>query len=363
MSANISTNISANILERPHLIRAQLYALLGAGPTTDRLDALHLEAQRMLGAAHEATLTVEYHLCDRREPTLPAEDALAIAADLWDRVRVALPSNHPTHRAITSHLVGCLIRRGRPGDLNLAVAHRCDQLQRYGHGPGADGLGTAYLQLAAVLVERARFGWLDPEVTPAAANDAEIAGELIRSEVNRRSRTHGPGHPYTWQAHAVRCELLLTRAHDAAGGWATEALALADAVIGYEWERARGHTVGALHAQLWRAEALLLLGRDREAEGEARLASFLASRYPDPNVSHALLILARALAGHNRRAAKAAADLGLNARLRWSAPDGYHVAEARLLVERLRRADGHVVHAIGAPVPSARRCRTSARRG
>jgi len=355
--------MSANIQERPHLIRAQLHALLGAEPTTDRLDALHLEAQRMVGAAHEATLTVEYHLCDQREPTLPAEDALAIAADLWDRVRVALPSNHPTHRAITSHLVGCLIRRGRPGDLNLAVACRCDQLQRHGHGPGADGLGTAYLHLAAVLVERARFGWLDPEVTPAAANDAEAAGELIRFEVNRRSRTHGPSHPYTWQARALRCEFLLTLAHDGTSGWATEALALADALIGYEWECARRHTVGALHAQLWRAEALLLLGRDREAEGEARLASFLASRYPDPNVSDALLVLAGALARRNRRAAKAAADLALNARLRWSAADGYHVAEVQLLVDRLRRVDGHVVREIGAPVPSARRCRTSARRG
>jgi hypothetical protein len=347
--------------ERPHRIRAQLHALLGAGATADRLDALRREAQRMLGADHEATLTVEYHLRAQRGPTLPAADALAIAADLWDRVRVALPSNHPTHRAITSHLVGCLIRHGRPGDLNLAVLHRCDQLRRHGHGPGADGLGTAHLHLAAVLVERARFGWLDPEVTPAAATDAEAAGELIRSEINRRSRTHGPSHPYTWQARALRCELHLTLAHGAASARATEALALADALIGYEWERVRGHTIGALRAQVWRAEALLLLGRDREAEGEARLASFLASRYPDPNVGDALLVLARTLVRRDRRAAKAAADLALNARLRWSTPDGYHVTEARLLVDRLRRVDGHVVRAIGAP--SARRCRTSVRRG
>jgi hypothetical protein len=359
----MTADTSADIRERPHLIRAQLYALLGAGPTADRLDALHLAAQHMLGAAHETTLTVEYHLRVHRAAALPAEDALAIAADLWDRVRVTLPPNHSTHRAITSHLVGCLIRRGRPGDLNLAVAHRCEQVQRHGHGPGADGLGTAHLHLAAVLVERARFGWLDPEVTPAAANDAEAAGELIRSEVDRRSRAHGPGHPSTWQARAVRCELLLARARDAAGGRAAEALALADALIGYEWEHARGHTVGALRAQLWRAEALLLLGRGREAEGDARLASFLASRYPDPNVSDALLVLARALAQRDRRAARSAAELALNARLRWSVPDGYHVAEARLLVDRLRRVDGHLVRAIGAPVPPPRRCRTHARRG
>ncbi len=168
-------------------------------------------------------------------------------------------------------------------------------------------------------------------------------------------------HPYTWRARALRCELLLTLAHDAAGAWAAKALALADALIGYEWERARAHTIGALHAQVWRAEALLVLGRDREAEGEARLASFLASRYPDPNVGDALLVLARTLARRDRRAAKAAADLALNARMRWSTLDGYHVTEARLLVDRLRRADGHVVRAIGAP--SGRRCRTSARRG
>ncbi len=64
--------MSANLEERPHLIRAQLHALLGAGATTDRLDALHRDAQRMLGAAHEATLTVEYHLRALCEPALPA---------------------------------------------------------------------------------------------------------------------------------------------------------------------------------------------------------------------------------------------------------------------------------------------------
>jgi hypothetical protein len=351
-----------NSQERPHMIRAQLHALLGAGPTLARLDALHLEALRTLGPAHEVTLTVEYHLNHHRDLALAAGDPVAIATDLWDRVRVALPADHPTHRAITSHLVRCFNRRGRSGDLDRAVALRRDQVRRHAHSPGADGAGTAQLHLGAALLERGRFGWLDPDIASRGPNnDLLAARELIESELDRRLDTHGPDHLYTWRAQALRCQLLVALAQDTGGLWTAEALTLAEDIMRYEWEQARCHTVGALHAQLWRAEALLLLDRDREAEAEARLASVLAYRYPGPEVANALLVLARTLAGRNRHAARAAADLAVKTRLVWSATDGYPVVEAQLLVDRLRRVDGHIVKAAGATVPSARRCRTSAR--
>lgn len=344
------------------MIRAQLHALLGAGPTVARLDALHLEALCTLGPEHEVTLTVEYHRSHLRDLTLPPEDSVAIATDLWDRVRVALPADHPLHRAITSYLVRCFVRRGRSGDLDRAVALRRDQLNRHAHGPGADGIGTARLHLGAALLERGRFGWLDPDVASRGPNDDIVAArELIESELDRRWGTHGPEHPYTWQAQALRCQLLVALAQDADGRWTAEALGLAEDILRYEWDRSRCHTVDALHAQLWRAEALLLLGRDREAEGEARLASVLAYRYPGPEVGNALLVLARTLAARNRHAARAAADLAVKTRQAWSAADGYPVVEAQLLVDRLRRVEGHTVRAIGATAPSIRRCRTSAR--
>jgi hypothetical protein len=349
--------------DQPHVLRAELHALLGAGPTADELDALHREARRVLGAAHEVTLTVEYHLAAHRDLTLAADDSVSIAIDLWDRVRVALPADHRAHRAITSHLVRCLSRGGRPEDLDQAVALRCDQLDRHAYGSDPEGIGTARLYLAAALLERGRFGWLSRAGTGRELDaDLVAARQLIESELDRRSGTHGPTHPYTWQARALRCPLLVALAQDTGGAWAGQALGIAEALIRYDWERAGCHTVDALHAQLWRAEALLLVGRPRAAEGEARLASFLASRYTRREMGNALLVLARTLAGRDQRAARAAADLALTIRRTWCAADGYHVAEAHLLVERLRRGEGHVVKAVGATAPG-RRCRTSARPG
>jgi hypothetical protein len=330
--------------ERPEAdaaFRARLHALLGAGATTTRLEALYSEARRCLGAAHEVTLIIECHLDQHRCRALPADEAMALGADLWDRGRAALPADHPTLRAITSLFVGCLNRRGHAGDLDRVVALRRDELHRAHGDQGADWTGIARVQLGSALLERGRFGWLDPDVDQRDADkDIAAARELIEHELSRRSGVHGRDHPFTWQARTLRCGLLVALAQRArrqrSRAWAGEALVSADALAQYEWDRFGRHTVRALRAQLWRAEALLVLQRDRQAESEARLASVIARRYCGPEAGNALVVLAWALVGRDRQAALAAAEAALTARLAWFSADGYQVAEAQQLVDKLR---------------------------
>src|SRR5262249_24600710 len=247
--------------------------------------------------------------------------------------------------------------------LDFAVALRRDQLRLRAYGPGADGMGTARLELGSALLERRRYGWLVTGLAQRGHDedhdeDMVAARGLIESELRRGAGSDGVNPPFTWRARVLRCELLAVLAQSARGQpaleWALEALDSAEAVARYEWERSASHTVGGLHAQLWRAEALMVLGRHRDAEREARLASVLAYRYPGPEMGNALLVLARTLAGRDRRGRLAAAEVALTARRAWFSADGYQVAEAHQLIDQLRRVEGRVVKAIKeGPPPNA----------
>lgn len=321
---------------------ARLHAVLGARRGAARLATLHEEARSELGHEHQLTLLIEYHLNYALGPGRPVEESLSIWSDLQQRARQQLPEGHPTVMAIRACYARCLSRRGHPGDLDRVVdLHRAEVDRRVRRGSTDDWIGVARADLAIALLDRARLGHFDPRLRERDADaDVAAARELVEFEVDRRIKVHGTDHPFTWDARTVLGSVLLARAWRAPY-WerrelSEEALALAEALGRHEWQRNLSHTPRALRGQLLRAEALLLLGRCPEAEGEARLAAVLARRYRGLDTGRALLVLAQALAARDQVGALASATEALRVRRAWFSAAGHHVAEAVQLVRKLR---------------------------
>jgi hypothetical protein len=329
---------------REAVLRARLHALLGVKGSAAHLGALHQEAADGLGPGHHVTLLVECKLNIQRGLTLPVEDSLALWTDLVDRASCSLAEGHPTLMAIRSEYARCLSRRGQPGDLDRVVEMRRQDVDRcINGGVGDDWTGAARADLAAALTERARYGPDDPGVAAVSADaDLSCARILLDDEIARRTDSHGPDHRFTWNARTVQCELLLALAERCEGeqrrALGMQALSLAEAIGHQDWHRSASHTASALHGQVLRAEALLVLDRPREAESEARLAAVLARGYRDVVPGRALLALARSCAVRDPAAALDAANQALNARLGWFSEQGCQVAEAQRLVARLQAA-------------------------
>ena len=319
-------------------VSAQLRALIGTGQCGAQLESLYREALTRLGPGHPVTLLIRCNANHYLDPIRPVDESLADWAELRDCAAARLPEHHPTLLTIRSHYARCLGRRGSPGDLDLAVELCRSEVDRRIDGEAGENLtGVARLDLAAALLDRGRSGRFDPALRRhRPGEDITEARHLVDRELARRTTAHGSAHPSTWHVHAIRGEVLLARSGRAEPAQrrrlGAEALSLAEILAEDEWRRSNSHTFRALRTQLLRAESLTVLGQDRKAESEARLAAVLARRYPGPAAGHALLLLARALIGRDRPAALAAATAALTARRALFPPGGRHVAEAEHLV-------------------------------
>ncbi|MGX7672014.1 hypothetical protein [Plantactinospora sp. DSM 117369] len=325
---------------------ARLHTVLLHGADPTRLAVLHRAATEQLGESAELTLRAECALERASSPGRPVLDSLAAWLDLRERAGAALPEHHRTLLAIRREYVHALRRRGEPGDLDLVVQLRRDEVELRRRRPvGAHQFGVAVADHAAALLDRARYGAFDPHLKrhePAA--DLAEAHRLIRAEIERRGSGYGAGHEVTWQARLVLAEVLCARLRLAAGdsdpARARPALDEADAIRRYDWWRHGRHGRAALRAQLVRAEVLTALGRTRPAEREARLAAVLARRYPDLDLGRPLLVLARAQAYRDPAGALRTARAALRERRLRYLPATHRVVEAERQVQSLSRSAG-----------------------
>jgi hypothetical protein len=327
--------------ELAHTISARLHTVLGAGSGLAPLESLHREAGTRLGVTHQVTLLVECSLEYARSPGRPVGESLSAWAELCDRAGRHLPDHDTTLMAIRSYHTRYLRHRGQPGDLDRVVRLRREELdRRVRGGVGENWTGVAKADLAIALLERGRYGVFDPHLRrPNPDADLAQARELAEEELRRRATGYGLDHPFAWHARGILANILLALGHRATGAvrtrLAAEALALADALLAYQWQRAGTHTLDALRGQVIRAEALTLLDRDRDAVREARLAGVLARHRSGMDLGRPLIVLACALAVRDRAAGLLAAEQALAARRVGFPPLHHQITEAEWLVSTL----------------------------
>lgn len=294
-------------------LSARLQTLLGAGGDPPGFAALRDDAVRQLGPAHPTTLEIEYALELGRDPSRTPEGSLPVWAALADRARHALAPGSPVATAIRSRHLRRMRACGRPGDLDTLI-----ELSRAeaGHDPAARA------DLAWALRDRAWFTAGDPDT------DLTEALTLIDAEVRRRSADQLT----LAVARRIRAEVLLAAGRTAPLA-AARALDQADHLV-------RGDDAADIpeYDQLPRphvllAEALLGIGRHREAARVARLAYALHVPQFDP--ARPLLALARGEAGCEPGEARATAATALRLRRESFPPDSYYVTEAATLVSEL----------------------------
>ncbi len=322
-------------------IIARLHTLLATDGDAGQLQSLLEVSRRELGGGHHLTLWIECHRVEAVARCQPVQASVDAWTELLEQARISLHEFDPTLMTIRSRYTRSVSRRGHPGDLDHVVKLTHDELHaRALARVGDDWTGVARAEHAFALLDRGRFGSLDPSIDELDADaDLARAHELIELEVGRRAVAHGADHGFTWRARRVLGCLLVTEARRSTGPGArctaADALAVADGLVDDEWRRAGVHTEQALRGQFLRAEALSLLGRHREAECEARLAFVMARRYRRVDAGRPMLVLARILAHRDRPAALAMALSARDARMRCFSPTAYQIAEAEHLVAQL----------------------------
>lgn len=326
-------------------LNARLQTALVSQADASQLGRLWQDAVAQLGCQHWLVLQIECDLTAVRMTDRPVGESLAAWTGLRQRAGDALPSHHPTSLSIRAQYTRCLAYRGEPGDLDRVVELCRDELAtRIEAGVADTWIGAAVADLAVARLDRGRFAALDPLITDVDVRaDIAMADEALRAEVKRRTAVHGPRHRFTWRARGLAAASRLALAHHVPvaerRAMNLEVLGIADAAIEDEWQRTGTHTSHALRAQLLRAQALLALGRDREASHESRLAAALARRYRGDEEGSALLVLAASLAALDLREALVTAQDALAVRLIRFPPTSHQVAEAEHLIARL--ADHH----------------------
>ncbi|WP_326561243.1 hypothetical protein [Micromonospora sp. NBC_01796] len=322
-------------------LNARLHTILSQGADPTQLAALHRDAADLLGDSDEIMLLVECSLEYALSPERAVADSLAAWLDLRGRALTALPEHHPTMLAIRGYYIRWLRRRGEPGDLDLVVQLWQDEVDlRRSPLVGRHRLGVATADLAGALLDRARWGHLDPHLKRhEPGTDLAEAHRLVTTEMGRRAGSYGVGHACVWQARLILADILCAQVQQGAPtpdpAHVEAAFTEADAILRHHWQRHRRHGRAALRAQLVRAEMLTLLGRNRAAEREARLAAVLARGYRDLDLGGPLLALARAQSHRDRaEALRTALEALRERRLRYP-PTGHRVAEAEQLVQAL----------------------------
>ncbi|MBE1491933.1 hypothetical protein [Plantactinospora soyae] len=322
-------------------LHARLHTVLGQGGDPTQLAVLHRDAAQLLGESHETSLLVECALEHALSPDRPVSDSLAAWLDLRERAGSTLAEHHPTVLAVRDQYIRWLRRRGEPGDLDLVVQLRRDEVELRATQPvGPHQLGVAATGYAVALLDRARYGSFDPQLKKhEPGTDLAEAYRLVDGEISRRGAGYGSGHESTWQARLllgdIRCAGLRLTPDDPDLSQAEPALREADTILRYDWQRHGRHGRSALRAQLVRAEVLTVLGRDRAAEREARLASVLARRYSDLDLGRPLLVLAQAQAHRDAVAALRTARAAVRERRLRYPPAGHRLVEAERLVQTL----------------------------
>ncbi|RFS82247.1 hypothetical protein D0T12_28860 [Actinomadura spongiicola] len=191
----------------------------------------------------------------------------AVSADVWAGLArraaaMRLAPDDPAYLTIRMLHAQYVRRRGRPGDLELAVRlYRREWELRTQLFPADDcRISTAHANLALAIRER------------AAPGDLERALDMLEEETARRMRVHGSDRPFTWIAQLILAQTLIMRAEEAVDPDEVRAAALSagehsEAVLtGRRVRFGRSHHA-TLRAQLVHANALILLGRCADAVG------------------------------------------------------------------------------------------------
>lgn len=322
------------------VLRARLQTLVGADASGPEYATLLADVEDALGAGHSLAFEVRFHRENADGRGRPLRESLERWTRLCEQAAEVLPDSDRAFADIESSYVRHLRIYGEFGALDRVVALRARRLAALrGRAAGDDLMGPVRTDLAVALIDRGRFGHLDPLVTdPTPGDDLRRALSVAAEEESRRAAAFTPRHPFTWHARAVATAAAVSLA--IRGGREPELRKAADAAAELvAYHRTRNRDVSLMRAKLLRAEALDALGEHREAEREATSVTEQWLRREEGfDPGRPLLVLARAQARRAPDEALANAELALRSRELEFPRRGHKVAEARHLITALRAA-------------------------
>ncbi|GAA2128746.1 hypothetical protein [Actinomadura napierensis] len=327
-------------------LRVRLRSLIAAEAPGALYADLLADAAKALGPGDPLLLDIRCH----QEIAASRGRTPRASLEAWTALREAaaraLPETDRTFAEIESQYVRLLRIYGEFGALDEVVRRRTRRLELLAadganeDGADEDMAGRASTDLSVALVDRGRFGRLDPLVAdPRPEEDLRKAWDLAAAETERRAAAFAPDHPFTWHARSVACAAQVSLAlHHGKEAELDAALETTDAQVDH-LRRSRYRHDALMRARLRRAEVLDALGKHQDAEREATFVSDQwLHRVEGFDPSHALLVLARTQAARFPADALDNAELALEYRRKEFPERGHRVAEARELVEALRGA-------------------------
>jgi hypothetical protein len=326
-------------------LQARLHTLIGGRAPVSKYVELLTEAKGVLQAHDPLLFEIRYYLEHAEDNTRGLRASVRAWTTLYDEARSQLPETDASFRDIESSYLRNLRIYGPFGSLDEVVELRTRRLDRLVRElANEDSVGIARTDLATALIDRGRFGDLEPlsvaageaDLRARLEHDLRTARNLSTDEIDRRTTSFGTDHPLTWHARASAVAALVALL---SRGWAPAAAGQAEdetrALIDH-YRHDQSHHLSLLRAKLLAAEVHIATGRHEDAEREAtRVSARCPSREEGLDRGHALLVLARAQEARSRVDALSNAERALNLRNKEFPKRGHKVAEAQRLVTTL----------------------------
>jgi hypothetical protein len=328
--------------EQQAVLRGRLRALLSLEADDAAISALRAEAVESLGREDSVSLLIEAVLQQRLSYRRKADESVEEWADLRRRADDSLPSRETTRLLIRSHYIRFLRLRGRPDDLDQAVALRASELAARERELDAQDnlLGIARSDLAVVLIDRVRTTVRSAGAHADPRTDLSKAEDLLDDEIRRRKRMTDGGESLLYGCRLIRSELYVGLAecsdHAERDDHAATAQAIARDLVGFYGARGGCRSLRGLKSRLLLAESFALAGRPSDAARSARLACGISGLVTDnADRGWPQFVLARLLRPVDKAAARLAAARALEEREKIFPEQSYRMIEVRDLIESL----------------------------
>lgn len=315
-------------------IRAELCTVLAYSEETGELRPLeHLlkRARDSRDTPASLRLLIECDLEALRSRHREVAESVRVWETLERRAAVQLSQTDAALMSIRSLHAQYVRRRAAPGDGALSVRMCAAELRRRQTHLGADHPRTALARTNYAVALR----------ESGEGRAVATALRLLEDEAMARLTRYGPEHPFTWVAQVVLAQTQVRTAEGCTDEaerrrYAQQAAENARVVLESRSRRYGGSDRSTLRAHLVYAEALLMLGRDEEAEPEIRgvlAASLRRGTALDPGWAE--LLLARSLARRSPAEALRHAKEALRGYRAYHGPTSRRAEEAAHLVRTL----------------------------